>query len=534
MTAPEADRPRIDLVSPLPPVRSGIADYVRDLLPHLARRCDLRLIRLPAQPVDEAIAARYELAPPAELGAEGRLPLYEMGNNRHHLGVLELAMETPGVLTLHDLVLHHLLVESTLAAGDPAGYYQRLAADHGWIGELTARARRWSELGAAALFELPANRTLLRRQRGVLVHSEWAAREVRREAGVEVHTVPMPMPLARRVPPAEAEAFKRRHDLPEDRPLLGSFGFQTPIKRTEAVIRALARPELADAHLAIVGEVSQSLDFEGLAARVGVSDRVHVTGFLDFDEFEAAIAACALCLNLRYPTAGETSASLLRVLAVGRPVVVSEYAQFAELPSEVAVQVPLGEEEVAALAERVGALLAQPEELEEMAEAARRYVAEHHDPELSARLTLERALALAGLEPPGDAPAEAPPPSTVTWLDLAGRLEVTGAEGPWPVGERRGLTVRLTNDGFCRWLATTRPVTGVSIELQWRPGPHDPPSEQQWVELGNDVAPGESYQFQVELRRPIGAGQLIVEPHLAGVGGFGKMGGPTWVRDVEP
>ena len=42
---------QLDFVSPLPPVRSGIADYSADLLPHLAERCDLRLIHLPGQPV---------------------------------------------------------------------------------------------------------------------------------------------------------------------------------------------------------------------------------------------------------------------------------------------------------------------------------------------------------------------------------------------------------------------------------------------------------------------------------------------------
>ena len=41
----------------------------------------------------------------------GRVPLYQMGNNSHHEGVLALAWERPGLLVLHDMVLHHLLVE---------------------------------------------------------------------------------------------------------------------------------------------------------------------------------------------------------------------------------------------------------------------------------------------------------------------------------------------------------------------------------------------------------------------------------------
>ena len=74
--------------------------------------------------------------------------------------------ERPGVLVLHDLMLHHLLVELTVARKDQDGYVERLKADHGWIGEDVGRARSWGDLGGAALFSLAANRTLLRRQSG--------------------------------------------------------------------------------------------------------------------------------------------------------------------------------------------------------------------------------------------------------------------------------------------------------------------------------------------------------------------------------
>ena len=153
--------------------------------------------------------------------------------------------------------------------------------------------------------------------------------------------VPLAVPLPPAADPAAGRAFRERRGIPADAPLLGCFGFQTPIKRTRVAIRALAAPALARAHLVVVGEVSQALDLAGEARSLGVAERLHVTGFVGFDEMEAGIAASDLCLNLRYPSAGETSASLLRILAVGRPAVVSEYAQFAELPADVVVRVPV-------------------------------------------------------------------------------------------------------------------------------------------------------------------------------------------------
>ena len=36
------------------------------------------------------------MAPASETGAGGRLPLYQMGNNRYHIAVLDLAMRVCG------------------------------------------------------------------------------------------------------------------------------------------------------------------------------------------------------------------------------------------------------------------------------------------------------------------------------------------------------------------------------------------------------------------------------------------------------
>ncbi|MDH3255732.1 MAG: glycosyltransferase family 4 protein, partial [Acidobacteriota bacterium] len=502
---------RIDYVSPLPPVRSGIADYSRDLLPHLSRHCDLRVIAVPGQPIDAAVRKRFQPVAAGGLGADGRLPLYQMGNNPHHAEVWKLAVNTPGVVTLHDVVLHHLLIESTLGRGDHESYARRLEADHGWIGRLIARARRWGELSDAAVFELPAHRDLVRHQRGVLVHSEWAAFQVREEnPDVAVRVVPMGVPLPERVSQDAAAEFRRKFGLPEDRPLLGSFGFQTPIKRTDVAVRALAEPGLADAHLVIAGEVSETLDLEGLAQELGVSERVHVTGFLDYGEFEAAITACDLCLNLRYPTAGETSASLLRVLALGRPALVSDYAQFAELPAEVALKVPLGEAEVASLANVAAEAVSNRKTLQAMGEAARRHVRELHDPDLAARSFVAACGELAQVDPPGPASVRTGPPTTLLWQDLPGEIEVRAAEAPWPEGAPRELSIRLGNSGPARWLPTKEDPGGVILDVQWRRERGGEAMERTWAELPHALDAGEHYDFRVELRRPRGSRFLVV------------------------
>jgi glycosyltransferase involved in cell wall biosynthesis len=573
--------PRLDLVSPLPPVRSGIADYCADLLPHLAAVADVRLIRLPGLPIDPGIAARWPAADAGALGEGGRLPLYQMGNNRYHEGVRALALARPGVLTLHDLVLHHLLLDVTLGRGEFDGYRESLTRDHGWVGEAAALAKRWGAYGEAPVFALAANRTLLRRQRGILVHSEWAAGMVREEdPELRVRVVPMGVPLppaeeadgeAPRGPGGAAEsgpgggaaggpartwigeagrAWRRRHGLPVDRPVLGSFGFQTPIKRTTSALAALAAPGLEGVHLLIAGESAQSLDLAGEARRAGVAERVHVTGFLPFGELAAAIAAVDLCINLRYPTAGETSASLLRVFAAGRPAVVSDYAQFADLPAAIAPRVPLGDGEGEALAALVRELLAAPGRLRAMGAAAREHVRRRHAPERAAQAVAAACGEWAELDPPGDAAPWVPAPGSIAWGRLSGELEVDGAELPWPAGERRRLRIRLRNRGEARWSAGARGPGGVAVVVKLIAGGRDLLADRDWLALPRDLEPGAEMVLETEVRRPAGppsprrpAGmprlpvppgtiRLWIEPHLFGGVAFSAMGGPRWERDL--
>jgi glycosyltransferase involved in cell wall biosynthesis len=478
----------IDFVSPLPPVRSGISDY-----------------------------------------NGGRLPLYQMGNNRYHQEIMKLALQRPGVVTLHDVVLHHLLIEMTLAEGRLGLYQQSLQADHGWVGEVAATARQWGELGEAAMFSLPAHRTLLRRQRGVLVHSRWAGeRIVEEDPEIEVRQIPMGIPLPAPADEVAGLEFRRRIGVGAKTPLIGSMGFQTPIKRTGQVIKALGEPGMQEAHLLVAGEVSSVLDFEAIAEAAGASDRLHVVGFLEFSEFEQAIAACDLCVNLRYPTAGETSASLLRVLAVGRPAIVSDYAHSAELPDDVVVKIPLGANEVDDLAVRVGSLLADRPRLKAMSQRARSYIAEQHDPSRAAGAMVSACRELAALEPPGDREPCLSPPSTLIWREVSGALEVSGGDPPWKEGELRRLRLRLTNHGPARWLPAVEGPGGVSIDVEWRRNPRSEVLASRRVELPTELGPGASRELEVRIRRPLGGSTLEIEPRIQGVSGMAALGGPRW------
>jgi glycosyltransferase involved in cell wall biosynthesis len=88
------------------------------------------------------------------------------------------------------------------------------------------------------------------------------------------------------------------------------------------------------------------------------------------------MAACDVLVNLRYPTMGETSGSVLRGLSLGKPLVVSDVGWFAELPDDVVLKVPVDEYEVDVLA---AALAVAAEHGATLGAAGRAYVERAHD-----------------------------------------------------------------------------------------------------------------------------------------------------------
>ena len=74
--------------------------------------------------------------------------------------------------------------------------------------------------------------------------------------------------------------------------------------------------------------------FDALAAAraLGVDDLVTFAGYVETGALPAYLAASDVVLSLRWPSARETSASWLRAIAAGRPTLVTDLAQQADVP----------------------------------------------------------------------------------------------------------------------------------------------------------------------------------------------------------
>lgn len=312
--------------SPLPPVRSGVADYSGVLMPALPGKV------LP--------------------GTDGEVNLYHMGNNGIHAGIYRRALERPGVVVLHDTVLHHF----HLGQLSRHAYIEEFVYCYGgWFRGLAERLfdERTRSVCDARYFQWPMVRRLAERSRAVVVHNAGAAAMIRREAPsarvVVIPHLPLPGPP---VDAVELERWRGGHGLAPSHTLFGLMGYLRESKRVLPVLRVFTRLRAirSDISLLVAGQMNPELarSTAPLLDRPGMIVDPH----LPEAGFQLRVAACDVGINLRYPGGGESSGMTARWLQLGRPVIVSDTAENRELPLAGCPRVATGvseEEELAAI-----------------------------------------------------------------------------------------------------------------------------------------------------------------------------------------
>jgi glycosyltransferase involved in cell wall biosynthesis len=474
---------RVAYFSPLPPQRSGIADYSAELLPHLAEHLELELFVDDGVRVEAALRDRFPVhgdrAFPG-LWERGRFDavLYHLGNNvDFHARAWRTLVRHPGILVLHEAMVHHLVRGMTLSRGDLEGYVEEMRYAYGRTGQ--GLARRSLDTGipldvwSYPLFERAVDASL-----SVIVHNEFTRQRVLASRPLARTTV-----IPHHVSLGELGAMDRGFfrsaraalKLPPDAFILASYGFITPAKRVEVTLRAFARlkKERPDALYLLVGDVSPYYDVTGILTP-GLSDGVVLVGRTELDELLRYMVAADVAVNLRYPTSGETSGTLIRLLGLGKPVIVSNLGAFAEIPDGACAKVDLDEFEEDYLFACLQALAADAGLRRAMGENARRHVASH---------TLE-ASALAYAEVVRSVVAEKPAPFRIV-PPLAPALpgDVPGDLAAEVSAEAVDLGVGEADDDLLRELAAVL----VDLDLDGVQSSLSPGTGERAGERGNGV-----------------------------------------------
>ncbi|MBI4320007.1 MAG: glycosyltransferase family 4 protein [Chloroflexi bacterium] len=372
---------RIAYFSPLNPQKSGISDYSEELLPYVAQHAEIDLFVDDVAPSNREITENFAVHNFRAFGGMWQrqaydVALYHMGNHTCHEFIYRTLLRHPGITVLHDYNLHLFVLETNASRRDYAGYVREMGYAYGAEGTAAARAAirvRWDN----PTLRYPLNERAIDSSLGLIVHNEFSKRLIQSShPTTPVARVPHGMAIA------DSESASRTSlDIRESTFVVGTFGLATPEKRLDVVLRAFARfhRSFPDSMQLIVGEIPPGNDVASLVRELALDDCVRITGFVDKQSLHWHIQASDVCVNLRYPTCGETSGILLRCMAAAKPVIVSHVGSFAELPDGSCLKVFVDEEEIDGVAAALEHLAADGAERERMGRAAREYVRLEHD-----------------------------------------------------------------------------------------------------------------------------------------------------------
>ena len=348
---------RIAYLSPMPPARTGIATYsaqvmssLREVGLHKRHRIE---VLWPLDPrVDEAVSS-------------ADLAIYHVGNNAEFHGeIYRLAVRHPGLVMLHDLAIDDL-VRWFRDTGDPLGMRAMSEAEPARLRLYETRPDIQGPLETASCAHL------LRRARGVMVHSTFGAEYVA-ALGSLTPTFVVRHPVI--APPRAARgAGKRASEIREelgDGFVIGVLGDIGAAKGIDAVLDAVAHMK-GEPKVAVVGRRIPGHDIDAVVSESRVSQQVTVAADVSERDFYGWLRAVDVVVNLRHPHRGEVSGTLARAMAAGKPVIVQEVGSYLDEPEDAVVRIPGGEPDAFALAEALTRLQNDTEARERIGTRAR-------------------------------------------------------------------------------------------------------------------------------------------------------------------
>lgn len=367
---------QIAWLSPLPPQKSGISNYsywlIKALRPHL--KIDLYYdTDLPAPELQD----EFDVYPIQEFPERRKTyddVIYHLGNHSgFHKRIYQLAWKFPGTVVLHDYNLSAFMHDAFYLQTDWQLYEQALVdnngeAEHKGLTGLVPQLRR-------NVNGLPMSYAIVNRSRKVVVHHRW----VKNQFSNNDHVAVIPHFAKINLFPTSGQIanFKERFSIRDTRFLISCLGFVNRNKLPELQVRVVKKllAQGYPVHLLFAGETSPEV--RALQAEVEASeyrDSITFTGYLDEADYFNALFATDVLINLRNPSMGEASGTLMHALAAAKPAIISDNNQYKEFPDKVCWKLTHDENEAQLLCDYLEVLLSNRNVRTAMSENAANYV----------------------------------------------------------------------------------------------------------------------------------------------------------------
>lgn len=365
--------------SPFLPMKSGISDYSEILIYGLRDHFDITLL------IDKYKLSNSKLYKDFEVLTynhgmdlnEFDYKIYNIGNNPYfHSYIYEVALNYPGTIILHDYILYYLFI----------GYYENSGKLYSKIYEnaggkginviknkiKTVRPNSLLEIKDIAHL-LPLNRELLNKSKDIIVHSLYTRDMILQQyPNLDILKINMVDMNCQKDNTIDRDIFSKKFKINENAFVVASFGNVSNTKQNHLVCEAVNK--LA----------SQGLDIYYIMVGDGnyvdhlICDRIIKTGFVEREFYDAILDRCDIVANLRYPSMGETSISLIHAMGKGKVCMVTDNAWFSELPDDAVVKID-NENRNDVLLKKINEFLNNHQLKDYYSENAKKYINSNHN-----------------------------------------------------------------------------------------------------------------------------------------------------------
>ncbi|MCE5258217.1 MAG: glycosyltransferase family 4 protein [Chloroflexi bacterium] len=387
---------RVALFTPLSPVKTALADVIEGYLPYLACQVDLTAVTAGDYKPTAAVTCAENTPHISVISYQQfrasadtfDLIVYNLGDEPNiHGYMFDALREYPGVVLLHDLVLHHAIFQRTWAQGKVDEYIAELNYSYG--PEITEHIIKGVRVGQfeALASQYPLVERILDSSLAVVGFNDYLVGRVH-ELAPDLLVKALPLPFYIPQVPDAAKAYELRHQLGgEGKTVFATFGLFNSQKRLKIALRAFQ--QLRAAHSDIVyALIGTALDknIESQLADLNIANQVITTGWLPPEEFVQYMYAVDIAVQLRFPHVGGTPYTPIRLLGLGVPTIISDIEPQADIPEDAVIRIPPDRaDEEARLYQAMETLLTHPEKREAMAKVSKEYIHTHHDTAATAK-----------------------------------------------------------------------------------------------------------------------------------------------------
>lgn len=329
-------RKKLAFFTPLNPLRSGISDYSEDIIDSLCQYCDIDVY------IDDGYWPTKKFAKNVKVLNHKLFPgnsklydefLYQMGNSSFHSYMIPYIQSFPGTVVIHDYNMHLLVYSYFIENNARYREYLKLEVDN--INQYMVNFSKRN------IENIPVNRFVSDYARKLIVHSEYAKKELLKKN--PLYNIRKINSYAKIEPTQNTSVLRSQYGIEKDTFVLASFGHAAYIKRIIPILEAVAALREKYDHIKyyIVGDVLDEIknEMQNFIEKHHMQDSVITTGNIDMQAFKDYIQMSDVCLNLRYPYYGETSASFMRILAAGKPAIVTDIGSFSEVPDDCCMKI---------------------------------------------------------------------------------------------------------------------------------------------------------------------------------------------------